>query len=63
MCEIFIYLFIGVSLIYNIVLLSGVQQSDSVIHKYIHILLYFLLNSGLLQDIEYSSLCYTVRPC
>ena len=32
MCEIFIYLFIGVSLIYNIVLLSGVQQSDSAIH-------------------------------
>ena len=32
-------------------LVSGVQQSDSVIHY------------RLLQDIEYSFLCYTVGPC
>ena len=42
-------------------LVSGVQQSDSVIHIYIpfHILFHYTL----LQDIEYSSLCYTVVPC
>ena len=35
---------------------SGVQQSDSVIYVYFWILLFYRL----LQDIEYSSLCYTV---
>ena len=28
--------FIGVQLIYNVVLVSSVQQSDSVIHIYMH---------------------------
>ena len=42
---------IEVYLIYNVVLVSGVQQNDSVIHTYIlfHILFYY----GLSQDIEY----------
>ena len=40
-----------VYVIYN-VLVSGVHQSDSVTH--------ILFYSGLLQDSEYSSLCYTV---
>ena len=41
----------------------------SVIHKYkyiyiyIYILFHILFHYGLLQDIEYSSLCYTVGPC
>ena len=48
-------------MIYNVVLVSGVEQSDSVI--YIHILFHILFHYGLLQDIEYSSLCYTVGPC
>ena len=55
--------FIEVYLIYNVVLVSGVQQSDSVIHTYIYILFPILFHYGLLQDIEYSSLCYTVGPC
>jgi len=47
----------------NVVLVSGVQQSDSVIYK-IYIPFYILSHYGLLlQDIEYSSLCYTVEPC
>ena len=39
----------------NVVLVSGVQQSDSAIHTYIlfHSLFYY----DLLQDIEYRSLC------
>ena len=41
-------------------LISGAQQSDSVIH--VHIFSY-LFHYDLLQDIEYSSLCYTVEPC
>ena len=53
------------SLIYYIVLVSRVQQSDSVIHKYEHIHIlsknYFLFYS-VLQCIEYSSLCSTVGP-
>ena len=53
--------FIEVQLIYNVVLVSGVQQSDSVI--YIYILFQVLFHYGLLQEIEQSSLCYTVGPC
>ena len=34
-------------------LVSGVQQNDSDI----------LFHCGLSQDIEYSSLCYTIGPC
>ena len=37
-------------------LISGVQHSDSVIYVYFWI----LFSYRLLQDIEYSSLCYTV---
>ena len=47
-------------------LISAVHQSDSVIHIYI---IYIYTHSfhihfhySLLQDIEYSSLCYTVGP-
>ena len=41
--------------------ISAVQQSDSVIHMYIlfHTLFHYVLS----QDIEYSSLCYTVGLC
>ena len=52
-------LFIEVWLIYDIELISAVQQSDSALHIYIYILLHY----GLSQDIEYSSPCYTVDPC
>ena len=45
------------------VLVTGVQQSDSVIHIYIHIPFQILFHYRLLQDIEYSSLCYIVGPC
>ena len=48
-------------LIYNVVLASGVQQSDSAL--YIYILFQILFHYSLLQDIEYSSLCCTVGPC
>ena len=44
-------------------LVSGVQQSDSVIHIHVSILLQILFPFRLLQIIEQSSLCYTVRPC
>ena len=54
----FVLVFIEIELIYNVVLVSGVQQSDSVIH--ISILLNILFHYGLLQDIECSSLCYMV---
>ena len=42
-------------------LVSGVQQNDSVIHIYFpfHILSHY----GLLQNVEYSSLCYIVGTC
>ena len=47
---------IGVELIYNVVLVSGVQHSDLV---YLQIILHYRL----LQDDGYDSLCYTVYPC
>ena len=54
--------YIGVS-IKNVVLVSGVQQSDSVIHIHVSILFQILFPFRLLQNIEQSSLCYTVGPC
>ena len=50
-------------MIYNIVLVSSVQQINSVIHIHISILFQILFPFRLLQDIEQSSLCYTVGPC
>ena len=44
---------------YNVILVADVQQSDSAVY----ILFYILLHYGLLQDIEYGSLCYRVGPC
>ena len=55
--------YIGVQLINNVVLVSGVQQSDSVIHIHVSILFQILLPIRLLQNIEQSSLCYAVGPC
>ena len=54
---------IEVQLIQYVVLISGVQQSDSVIHIYVSILFQILFCYRLLQDTEYSSLCYIVGPC
>ena len=47
--------FSKVALLYNVVLVSGVQQSGSVLFQ-------ILSPYRLLQDIEYISLCYTVGP-
>ena len=47
--------------IYNTVLVSGVQNNDSFIH--IYIFFYIPFHYRLLQDIEYSSLCYTGNLC
>ena len=42
-------------------LISATQQGDPVMHVYI--LFPILFHYGLLQDIEYSPLCYTVGLC
>ena len=63
--------FIEVKLSYNVLLNTAVQQSDSYtyvciyIYIYIHIYILFhiLFHYGLSQDIEYSSLHYTVGLC
>ena len=47
----------------NVVLVSGVQQSDSVLHIHVSILFQIPFPFRLLQNIEQSSLCYTVGPC
>ena len=46
---------------HNVVFISAVQQSESVI--YIYILFHILFHYGSPQDTEYSSLCCTVRTC
>ena len=50
-------------LINNVVLVSGVQPSDSVLHIPVSSLFQILFPFTLLQNIEQSSLCYTVGPC
>ena len=47
----------------NVVLISGVQQSDSVIHMDVYIPSQILSQWGWLENIVLSSLCYTVDPC
>ena len=48
---------------YNVVLVSSVQQRDSDIHVHVSILFQILFPFRLLQSIEQSSLCCTVGPC
>ena len=47
----------------SVVLVSGVEQSDSVIHIHVSIILQNLFPFRLSQNIEHHSLCYTVSPC
>ena len=47
-------------IVFSMLLVSGVQQSDSVIHIFFSQIFF---PYRLLQNIEYSSLCYTVGPC
>ena len=53
--------FIEIQVIYNVVLISAIQQNDSVIHS--DILFYIHFHYDLSQDIEYSFLCYTTGSC
>ena len=57
------FIFFKFILFNNVVLVSGVQQSDSVIRIHASILFQILLPFMLLQNIEQSPLCYTVGPC
>ena len=52
-------------LIHNIVLVSNVQQSDLAIHvtMYVYSFSDFFFHCMVLQDVEYSSLCYPANLC
>ena len=50
-------------MISNVVLVSGAQQSDSVIHVHVSIFFQILFPYRLLQNIEQSSLYYLVESC
>ena len=50
-------------MLYNVVLVSAVQQSESAIHIHVSILFQILFPFRLLLNIEQRSLCYTVGPC
>ena len=54
-------LYIRAYLINNVLLVSSIQQSDSVIH--VSVLFQMLFPFGLLQNIEQSPLCCTGGPC
>ena len=56
------HLFIELYLIYSVVLVSGVKQSDSVTNT-MFFPPDFLFRYRLLHNIEYISLCYKVGPC
>ena len=60
---IYICFFTGVYLTYNVVLVLGVQQSESVIHTHISILFRILFPYRPPQNMEQVSLSYTVGPC
>ena len=47
----------------NVVMVSGEQQRDGVIHTHVSILPQTPLSSRLPCDIEQSSLCYAVGSC
>ena len=49
-------------MINNVVLVSGVWQSDSIIHIYVSILVQILFPFRLLHNIEQSALGYTTGP-
>ena len=68
----FFFFLTEVQLGYNVILVSDAQQSDSVlyIHIYVYIhtceyisLFQILFPYRLLENIEHSSLCYTVGLC
>ena len=44
-------------------LVSGIQQGDAVIHMRVSVLFQVLFLLKLLQNMELSSLCYTLGPC
>ena len=47
----------------HVILVSGIQQSDSIILIHVAILSKILFLCRLLQSIEQSSLCYILGPC
>lgn len=50
-------------MIYSVVVLSGVQQSDSLMHVCISFRFQILFPNRLFLSIGTSSLCYAVGPC
>ena len=47
----------------SVILVSGIRQSDSIIHIYASILFQVLISFWLLHSTEQSSQSYTVGPC
>ena len=55
--------YIGLQLIYKVMLVPGVQQSDSLIHIHTPVLFQILFLFRLLYNIEQSSLSYMLGLC
>ena len=64
MTEVTIHTHTYTQLIYNVLLVSGIQQSDSVVYIHMFILFRFFSHTGRLSEyIRQSFLCYTEGPC
>ena len=50
-------------MIYNVLSISAVQQSDPFIHLYTFFFFHIILHHVPSQVIRYNSLCYTAGPC
>ena len=57
------YVVLGVQPVNNVVTVSGEQQRYSAIHIHVSILPQTLLSSRLPDNIEQSSMCYTIDAC
>ena len=55
--------YVGVELVNNVVIVSGGQQKDSVIHTHVSFLPQTTLPASFPRNIEQSSLRYIVGPC
>ena len=63
-CDAFCLIFIGVQLIYSVVLVSSISQSELAVQIHISPLFkIFFSQNRLLQNAEQNFLCYIVYPC
>ena len=61
--DLFFFFLIGILLIYNVILVSGVQQNDSIIHIHIYLFFFKLFSRLGYYRVLSRVPCYTVGYC